>query len=82
MVVAPSVDEARSSMQEAMSRMAEACFSGRGTDAALHDDLVIAVSLPPHSSFTIKFCVIKITTKPTHKPKTHCLAKQTYVDFF
>ena len=44
-VVAPSVDEAKSRMQEAMSRTAEACFSGRSTDADLHYDALLVVSL-------------------------------------
>lgn len=44
-VVAPSIDEAKSSMQEAMSCTAEACFSGRSTEADLHYDALLVVSL-------------------------------------
>lgn len=42
-MVAPSIDEAKAAMQEAMSRTAEAGFSGRDTGAELHFDATIVV---------------------------------------
>ena len=68
LVVASSIDEAKASMQEAMSRTAEACFSGRDTHAGLHHDATILVSL---------FCSEKLLHVEAHSQAACLVSKRT-----